>query len=245
LKVINIVENQSTQVFNEKEMNFLNKGLKFSLPHVGSEVEQLVAGIEASIIRLNEPTKNHVREACPQVISKNLRKTSHSQSENHNKVIKSLRRKDCFYLKADKGNKVLILDKEDYYERVNHLISNGPYQVINKNPLPGMIRDINDVLKTCSHLVTPGIRYKLYVSNPTVPKLYYLPKIHKPGKSERPIVSAINAPISKISKWLTNEFNNLPIKQSSFSVQNSLDFINRIKDIKLKDSEILVSFDHI
>jgi hypothetical protein len=111
LKVINIVENQ---VFNEKEMNFLNKGLKFSLPHVGSEVEQLVAGIEASIIRLNEPTKNHVREACPQVISKNLRKTSHSQSENHNKVIKSLRRKDCFYLKADKGNKVVILDKEDY-----------------------------------------------------------------------------------------------------------------------------------
>jgi hypothetical protein len=42
---------------------------------------------------------------------------------------------------------------------------------------------------------------------------------------------------------LTNEFNNLPIKQSSFSVQNSLDFINRIKDIKLIDSEILVSFD--
>jgi hypothetical protein len=102
-----------------------------------------------------------VREACRQVISKNLGKTSHSQSENHNKVIKSLRRKDCFYLKADKGNKVLILDKEDYYERVNHLISNGPYQVINKNPLPGMIRDINDVLKTCSHLVTPGIRYDI------------------------------------------------------------------------------------
>jgi hypothetical protein len=50
-------------------------------------------------------------------------------------------------------------------------------------------------------------------------------------------------PTSKISKWLTNEFNNLAINQSSFSVQNSLDFINRIKDIKLKDSEILVSFD--
>jgi hypothetical protein len=50
-------------------------------------------------------------------------------------------------------------------------------------------------------------------------------------------------PTSKISKWLTNEFNNLPINQSSFSVQNSLDFINSIKDIKLKDSEILVSFD--
>jgi hypothetical protein len=98
-------------------------------------------------------------------------------------------------------------------------------------------------LKKCSHLVTPGIRYKLHVSNPTVPKLYCLPKIHKPEKSVRPIVSAINAPTSKISKWLTNEFNNLPIKQSSFSVQNSLDFINRIKGIRLKDSEILVSFD--
>ena len=101
-----------------------------------------------------------------------------------------------------------------------------------------MIREVNNVLKRCKHLVTPVIKYKLHVSNPIVPKLYCLPKIHKPGKFVRPIVSAISAPTSRISKWLTNEFNNLPVKQPTFSVKNSLEFINKIKDLQLTDSEL-------
>ncbi|EFA11664.1 hypothetical protein TcasGA2_TC008528 [Tribolium castaneum] len=84
---------------------------------------------------------------------------------------------------------------------------------------------------------------KLHVSIPIVPKLYCLPKIHKPGKSVRPIVSAIDATTSKVSKWLTDEFNNLPLQRPSCSVKNSLEFINKVKDITLHEDELLVSFD--
>ena len=98
-------------------------------------------------------------------------------------------------------------------------------------------------LQACNNLVTTDIRRRLHVSNPVIPKLYCLPKIHKPGKSVRPIVSAIDAPTSKLSKWLTSEFNNLPIQQPSFSVKNSLEFIKAIQNIQLLESEILISFD--
>ncbi|KAJ8983150.1 hypothetical protein NQ317_016249 [Molorchus minor] len=68
-------------------------------------------------------------------------------------------------------------------------------------------------------------------------------KIHKPGKSVRPIVSAIGSPTYLLSKWLTKEFENLPIAQSSFSVKNSNEFIKKLNNIQLQDGEILISFD--
>ncbi|KAJ8980916.1 hypothetical protein NQ317_011557 [Molorchus minor] len=80
------------------------------------------------------------------------------------------------------------------------------------------------------------VQNRLHVSNPIVPRLYGLPKIHKPGKSVRPIVSAIGSPTYLLSK-------NLPIAQSSFSVKNSNEFIKKLNNIQLQDGEILISFD--
>lgn len=75
------------------------------------------------------------------------------------------------------------------------------------------------------------------------PPLYVLPKIHKPGKSVRPIVSGINSPTYHLSRWLTNEFSMLPTPPESFSVKNSMEFIDKIKGLTLEDGEILISFD--
>ena len=43
------------------------------------------------------------------------------------------------------------------------------------------------------------------------------------------IVSGIKPPTCKVRKWLTNEFNNLPMEQPSFAIKNSLDSISHIK----------------
>lgn len=241
----NIVENHSSKTFDNKELNLLNKGLKFSIPDSRPNLEDVVASIESTIQKLDDTTKNSIRDSCKRKIRDNINKFTSFPNLNkeHKKTIKSLREKDCFYLKADKGNKLVILDKEDYYERVNRLIDNGPYSRIKKNPISKMITQVNNSFKFCHNLITPYLRRKLHVSNPSVPKLYCLPKIHKPGKSMRPIVAAMGSPTYQLSKWLTNEFNALPVKQPSFSVKNSLEFINKIKDLELLEGEILASFD--
>lgn len=41
-------------------------------------------------------------------------------------TIKQLREKDVISLKADHGNKVVILVKKEYIERIKNLIDNGP-----------------------------------------------------------------------------------------------------------------------
>ena len=95
---------------------------------------KVIANIESAIQYLPDSSKGFVREACRKQISSNIiNNKKSSKSAKEMKVIKRLREKDCFYLKADKGNKVVILDKDDYYERVDNLISNGPYKKLNRN----------------------------------------------------------------------------------------------------------------
>lgn len=97
-------------------------------------------------------------------------------------------------------------------------------------------------LHTPKNLFPELPRYTFKNPNPQIPKLYGLPKIHKEGKKFRPIVSNIASPTEKLSKWLVSEFNqyNEPM---SFSTKNSYDFIDKIKDVQLDPTEVLISFD--
>src|SRR5688572_9712254 len=106
-----------------------------------------------------------------------------------------------------------------------------------------MVKEVSNVFKDCNHLITSVLKRRRHFSGPTVPCLYCLPKIHKPGKTMRPIVSTIGPPTYKLAKWLSREFNNLTVKQSSFPVKNFREFISRVQNIKLNDGEVLISFD--
>jgi hypothetical protein len=54
------------------------------------------------------------------------------------------------------------------------------------------------------------MKLKLMNSNPGVPDLYGLPKIHKPGEAMRPIVSTIHSALQPLARWLVPEFKKLP-----------------------------------
>ena len=110
-----------------------------------------------------------------------------------------------------------------------------------------MNQTITDVRKTTKDLATvdSSIVRKWHVSNPLVPKIYGLPKIHKEGRLKiRPIVSNIGASTERLAKWLVAEYKKMgPV--GGKSVQNSGDFVQRIRDVKLKRTESLVSFDEV
>lgn len=69
-----------------------------------------------------------------------------------------------------------------------------------------------------------------------------MPKIHKVGKKMRPVVSNIDAPTYKLSKWIVQHFKTLQQPEGLY-VKNSFDFVERTKDVKLEPDEIMVSFD--
>lgn len=59
----------------------------------------------------------------------------------------------------------------------------------------------------------------------------------------RPITPNTDAANERLAKWLLNKFNSLPIQFKTASVKNSIDLVNKIKNIEIADNEIQVSFD--
>ncbi|XP_058446374.1 uncharacterized protein LOC131427320 [Malaya genurostris] len=158
-------------------------------------------------------------------------------------IVKQLREKPVFYVKADKGNKVVIMDKEDYDNLIIKKINDGPYRKQRADPLPDIIKKVDKTLHECNPNFDINLS-SLKVSNPSLSKIKGLPKVHKPGNEIREIISSVGAPTQKISKWLVKEFQSMPKKFFSKSVPNTQAFVTQLQNSgESEDDEMMVSFD--
>ena len=83
---------------------------------------------------------------------------------------------------------------------------------------------------------------RLYPTGAGSPKFYGLPKIHKPGIPLRPIISSIGTVTYNTSKELARILKPL-VGLSEHHIQNTFDFVQQIKEVKLNNDESLVSYD--
>ncbi|XP_071439012.1 uncharacterized protein [Hetaerina americana] len=87
-------------------------------------------------------------------------------------------------------------------------------------------------------------KWRLFPSAAKPPHLYGLPKVHKEGVPLRPIVSNIDAPTYKLAQYIARSLQPFAGRTDS-SVKNSTEFIHTIKNIEVKEQDVLVSFDVI
>ena len=78
--------------------------------------------------------------------------------------------------------------------------------------------------------------------DPMTLKFYTLPKIHKENNPGRPVISSINCHTAKISKFVDYHLQEHVTKTASF-VQDTTDFLNKIKNIEVPPNAILVTMD--
>ena len=74
------------------------------------------------------------------------------------------------------------------------------------------------------------------------PRFYGQSKIHKPGVPIRPIVSYSGSPLYNLNKYIANI---LKAYVRNNNANNSTTFSNYIRNVPIKDDEIMVSFDVI
>lgn len=201
------VVNESGRIFNEEELELLNKGLKYSVKPRSTPIIETVVDLESCLKFKSNKMKEDNRSTTTEII-KNLKKNT--VKNNDWRIIKELKEKDCVYVKADKGNKLVILNATDYEQRMQLLIEECAYKEMKRNPLSSMIRECDAMRSRIGKMFSPRLQRSLNVSNPIIAKLYGLPKIHKPGNKMRPIVSNVNTPCYKMAKWLVKEIKNLP-----------------------------------
>jgi hypothetical protein len=144
---------------------------------------------------------------------------------------------------------VVVMHKDQYRQKMNDIVNGGNYESWSsraKVPIDSVQAKVKEKLKSLvtRNLMDSKLANKLTVSNPQMPRIYGIPKIHKPDNKMRPIVSKINSPTHLISKWLLNEFGKL-VKLEDFSIKNTPELIEKLKDKDLRRTDKLVSYDVI
>lgn len=79
--------------------------------------------------------------------------------------------------------------------------------------------------------------------NPLPPRLYGLPKLHKPNIPIRPVVSYNSAPAYKLTHKVNQILRDTVNFNPKYSIKNSLDLIEKIKDVQIPLNAKIVSFD--
>ena len=149
-------------------------------------------------------------------------------------------------MKADKGNSTVIMNTDDYHNKLMLLLNDSnTYQILpaKPNPINAIQQSVNKLLLRFfrENKINPPTYYFLKCDKGVTPKVYGLPKIHKPNLPLRPIVSFIGSPTYNLSRYLVNILS--PLLNHNHSVKNSSEFVQIINRCSVDDLDCFVSFD--
>ena len=149
--------------------------------------------------------------------------------------IKELKRNNNIVIsRPDKGNGVVILNREDYVKKMNVILTDSKFEALGD-------ADTNDrtlqqeralqafLLRACKAGDLPRDIYnRIRPVGTTRPRMYGVPKIHKPEVPLRPILSMVNAPQQELAKWLAEVLRPVVHKYSKHTIRDSFEFCQNI-----------------
>ncbi|XP_068742105.1 uncharacterized protein [Montipora capricornis] len=237
----NWVINISKKPLSMAERSILEKGPKFAPTPGKIPTKDIVAEVEASIVRLPEDTKDSIRTATASILRRTCLSPHNNISKAERKTLKSLK-KDVSHviMKSDKGNCFVVMDRTDYNEKMETLLSDHQtYQLVHKPQFAKIERDLNKKGK-----IDDSTCYKLRSTDAIPSAIRGSIKHHKAGHPLWPIVSCIGSALYNTSKLLTDILT--PIHNlNDCSVSNSMDFTKQVANREIHKDEVMAWFDVI
>ena len=152
-------------------------------------------------------------------------------------------------LKADKESRFVILDRDKYNLKMNKILSDkNKFVKLGPTSKLDFTAKIEDAFqrKLRTFLKEGKIQKSTYDSirpnGSQRPKLYGLPKTHKPDCPLRPILSMINSPQHKLAKFLVSILKPVSDKYSAHTVSDSFNFVQSLQTLR-SSKGAMCSFD--
>ena len=249
------IQNLSSVTLTLTEKQALSRGLKFAVPRapkqplIDAEFEKFYYQL-SDLVPISHDAQAKLK-ADIVATSKSYGNTSLPKSvlsKDHFDALKSLHKNTNIVIcPPDKGNAVVVIDRSSYNEKMMHILSDKTKFSLDKKQSDCTLDLEKQVSTRLTALVKNGAltekaAAKLMPRGSCLPRLYGLPKMHKPDVPLRPILSMIGSPTHKLAQWLASCL--VPISQHlcSFSVQDSFEFVEQIRQVNLKD-QFMCSFD--
>ena len=120
-----------------------------------------------------------------------------------------------------------MLDHADYYHQMMECLESLSAEFVPEFDFGDYNGKIRAAINKSKHLLDKEpIRNSLLLPNPSVPRIYGLPKVHKEGSPLRPVVSFVSAPSYLLVKFLDNWFKQVTCFHSPLSIKNSVELVS-------------------
>lgn len=241
------VYNTTGVTFTENEMSLLEKGPKYcpKFENKIKDLENLAVDLDTTISDVT--TKHLVAEKIKQHY--NTRGPTHSKGKSCNEwlTLETIKSKlidnNLVVTKADKGNTLVIAERQEYDNKIKDFLNSGPFDILQMDPTKKYNDLVRNTLKSANSILTTADSYLLREMNPKTPRLYGYYKLHKSGKPIRPVVSYTEAPTYRLAAKINKVYKTLTRFEPKHVIKNSLDLINKIKNITIPPNGTIVSFD--
>ena len=238
------VKNLLDKPLTQAQRSLLAHGPNYAvIPRVPPK-EEYIAAIEQACHKLEEGKADELRVEVKNLLKKAKTPRSNISREEF-QAIKELKRDDSrIILTADKGVAMVVLNKEDYIMKAKHLLNQPTYKKMTEDPTSKQKARLIKLLRNIKAEgdITEEQYKKMYPTGAGAPKFYGLPKIHKQDTPLRPIVSSTGTVSYNTSKELARILKP-SVGKSQHHLQNTKDFIQQLKEVKLQQDETIISYD--
>ena len=238
------VVNMSSRSLTDTEERVLRRGLNFAPTPRGIPYIDMIAAVEGVARHLPNEEASELRGSVCGLL-KRAKIPPSNMHKGERIALQNLRQdKNIAILPADKGNATVVMDAVEYERKMTNLLEDPIYKRVKRDPTVAterkVLKEVRELEK--KELIPRNLGTRLKPSASTSPKLYGLPKIHKTQVPMRPIVSCIGSPTYNLAKYITTLISPLTGRTPSY-IKNSQHFVKIAKDILLRPSEVMVSFD--
>jgi len=245
--------NKSNYSLSKDESNLLKYGLKHGIltplnkTRIKASFEEFYGNLcKKNLVDSNDANvKDTLRVTALRYINQNKR-----NSRKDEELLKNLQKQNIKTCKFDKGNGVVLLNNEDYNNKMFDILSTPMFQEVklNKRSLPPNIKD-EEHLKSLINSISVNENSSdlvkeikgLFLDGCTPAKMYGLPKIHKEGTPMRPVISTIGSANHKVAKVL-NKFL-APFNNDEFVCKDVFSFTEKINTLSAQENDFMASFD--
>ena len=142
------VINLSSKPLSRHERSILEKGPKFAPAPNQIPYKDIVAEVEAAIIKLSETDKHSIRTSTASILNRPCLPQHKNTSKDEIKALNTLKKdKSRVIMKVDKGNCFVVMDRMEYDKKMQTLLSDSStYNIVNKPPFRKIERELNSHL---------------------------------------------------------------------------------------------------
>ncbi|XP_069495705.1 uncharacterized protein [Ambystoma mexicanum] len=236
---------QSCDVAQDLNINPLHLNLK-ELKSKSKFTPQLPA--DNVIETFNQALTQDIHSYLDKLVVSHKNKISNLTTKQR-KALQNLAKDPSIVIKeADKGGNIVILNTFDYITMgCKHLHTPGCYETLDSNPVKRVITGLLELIDIWYQrgFLTDDEKHFLSNTNPTIPTMYFLPKIHKPFETlpeVRPIMSGINWATEGLSKYLDEALKPFVIQMPSY-IRDSTHILQSLQDIIWEPDYLLATID--